>query len=289
VWSALVHLLPGERSDDEAAAAAERLSGDLALMEREGKYMKYVNTVCAILAHRVRHPSRTAVEARLWRQLIVVANVFGIKLTETEKYGPALEMLRKAEELIADDEAMPSAIRKELTAFVADAFSFFYFRRGKYQAAVQQSNKALRLHTGLGQWDHVAKCHLHAAVIQSKQRKHDGAIATNNQVLQMVDDERLETGGASAQKICLVAVCYHNLAVERLAQHDPQQACVASQNARRLARLSLSYSNRYLKHFETTHAAALAALQNTKAVKQAMATNPEHAELLRQLSEDLYT
>ena len=46
---------------------------------------------------------------------------------------------------------------------------------------------------------------------------------------------------------------YHNLAVAQLALENFQQACVSSQNARRLARLSLSYSNRWMLRFDATH------------------------------------
>ena len=38
------------------------------------------------------------------------------------------------------------------------------------------------------------------------------------------------------------------------------EACMSSQNARRLARLCLSYSNRWLRSFEGTHKLALAEL-----------------------------
>lgn len=36
----------------------------------------------------------------------------------------------------------------------------------------------------------------------------------------MVDEERLELGGASAQKLCMIAVCYHNIAVELMVMHQ---------------------------------------------------------------------
>ncbi|CAE7726232.1 unnamed protein product [Symbiodinium sp. KB8] len=170
-----------------------------------------------------------------------------------------------------------------------DSYAFYYFRRGKYQAALQCAHKALRTHTSLQQWDHVAKCHLHTAVILSKLRKHAEAIRCLGHVLQLVDEERLETGGASAQKICMVAVCYHNVAVEHLALHQPQEACVDSQNARRLARLSLSYSNRYLRHFETTHAAALEALSLSKPVKSVLKdAEVDQKQTVKRLAEDLF-
>jgi hypothetical protein len=37
-----------------------------------------------------------------------------------------------------------------------------------------------------------------------------------SQVLQMVDEGKLEDGGPSAEKVCMVAVCYHNSAVDHI-------------------------------------------------------------------------
>ena len=39
---------------------------------------------------------------------------------------------------------------------------------------------------------------------------------THDQVLTMVETGQLEVGGTQPQKLCLVAVCYHNIAVEQL-------------------------------------------------------------------------
>ena len=76
-----------------------------------------------------------------------------------------------------------------------------------------------------------------------------------------VDAGKLEVGGASPQKLSMIAVAFHNLAVEHLLIGHDGEAAVAAQNARRLARLCLSYSNRWLKRFEGTHELALAKLQ----------------------------
>lgn len=48
------------------------------------------------------------------------------------------------------------------------------------------------------------------------------------------------------------------LQVEQLILRHAGQACMSSQNARRLARFCLSYSNRWLHSFEGTHKLALA-------------------------------
>ena len=65
-------------------------------------------------------------------------------------------------------------------------------------------------------------------------------------------------------------------------------ACLASQNARRLAKLSLSYSNRWLRHFDATHEAALIALSAQKQVRQTLQTK-EQADLFHNLSSNLYS
>jgi hypothetical protein len=57
-----------------------------------------------------------------------------------------------------------------------------------------------------------------------------------------------------------------------LIPHQAQEACVASQNARRLARLCLAYSNRYMRYFENTHSVALEVLNSTKEVRDTFTT-----------------
>lgn len=63
---------------------------------------------------------------------------------------------------------------------------------------------------------------------------------------------------------------------------------MASQNARRLARLSLSYSNRYLRHFEATHRSCLAALHHTLEIRSKV-KGKDKKELFKNLTETFYT
>ena len=75
----------------------------------------------------------------------------------------------------------------------------------------------------------------------------------------MVQDGQLEMGGQHPQKLCLVAVTYNNIAVEQIALGHVDRAANSSQNARRLARLCLSYSVRFLRKIEACHEFALSA------------------------------
>ena len=105
------------------------------------------------------------------------------------------------------------------------------------------------------------------------------------QVLAMVDEGSLEVGSNNSQQLLLVSVAYHNIAVEQLILRHVSEACVSSQNARRLARLCLSYSNRYLPNFEATHVAALKELASSVRHKH----NESEAEIFQKLAKGLYS
>lgn len=57
---------------------------------------------------------------------------------------------------------------------------------------------------------------------------------------------------ATSEELCIVAVGYHNLAVIQLKLEASDLACKSILNARKIARLCLSYSNRWLSRFQWT-------------------------------------
>lgn len=78
------------------------------------------------------------------------------------------------------------------------------------------------------------------------------------------------------------------------------EACVSSQNGRRLARLCLSYSNRWLHSFEGTHKLALAEFarvlppaeedaENNKGRRKDGQGATEQREMLKRLTEQLFS
>ena len=83
-------------------------------------------------------------------------------------------------------------------------------------------------------------------------------------------------------------MCYHNIAVQNLFLERYDEACVASQNCRRLARISLSYSNRWLPQFDATHRMALTALSESRAIREQF-SGKEQAHLFHQLAGQLFT
>ena len=94
---------------------------------------------------------------------------------------------------------------------------------------------------------------MHSACILAKLGRRAEAVRCLGQVLELVETGALDAGGAAPHKLCLVAVAHHNVAVEQGNLQHLEEAVVSAQNARRLARLCLSYSNRWLDDFERTH------------------------------------
>ena len=102
---------------------------------------------------------------------------------------------------------------------------------------------------GLAQdWSHVAKCHLHSACVLSRLQRKDEAIRCNAQVLALVESGRLEVGGSAPQKLCLVAVCYHNIAVEQLHLRLIAEACVSAQARQQPRNPSTAHTHTHSVH-----------------------------------------
>jgi len=95
-------------------------------------------------------------------------------------------------------------------------------------------------------------------------------------VISNMESGKLESSTTSqAERLCMVAVAYHNIAALEIQLENFQQACIASQNARRLARLCLSFSNRWLKQFDATHRNALVAMISAREMREVFSSNEE--------------
>ena len=170
----------------------------------------------------------------------------------------------------------------------ADTFAYYYYRRGRWQAAVDATVKAYRAHKALAQWDHVAKCRMHTAMLLSKRRRHLDAIKMLKGVTKMLEQGKLEVGGVNAMKLCLMTLLYHNLAVEYVLVNEIQQAVSASQASRRLANLCVSYASKYRTHMEATHKEILGRLLRTDQIKGAI-DGMEHKAAFAALSKDYFS
>lgn len=104
--------------------------------------------------------------------------------------------------------------------------------------------------------------------------------------LAMLEDGRLSWATASPKQLCLIAIAYHNLAVIQLKMQVPDLACKSSQNARKIAKLCLSYSNRWLDVFQWTHRVAMEDIKFILTTKTDL--DPSHLKVMKGLVDELY-
>ncbi|KAE9350765.1 hypothetical protein PF008_g6278 [Phytophthora fragariae] len=269
VWCALAdgfsqlrpqHAVAGRSSSNSTAASVcdHRLCDEVRQLETKKKFAQCITTLESLLVALVRARGVDELETKLWKQLVVTCNAFASRCIDYNKFPAGLQLMKQAEHLIDNSILVDSTMRMELLAYLYDTYAHYYYKRRKPHAGLQYILKAHEIHSRQSSWSHLAKCRLHIANLLSSQIKHAEAMKYMASILEMIEENKLEenadggAGGGSALKLCLAAVCYNNLAVEQLHMRDFEAASVSSANAQRLAKLCLSYSNRWLSQFQAT-------------------------------------
>ena len=225
----------------------------------------------------------------MWGQLILTANALGILCVERKRADLGLEILAKAEKWCNRNDILSSKQqRNTLRAHVQDSIAFYFYKKGKSMSATSYTNLALEVHEHDGNVEAVGVSLLHLAAIQTQQGNFKGAHKTLYQFLTMVEDGRLSFEEATPKQLCLVAVAYHNLAVVQLKLLVPDLACKSSQNARKIARLCLSYSNRWMHVFQWTHDLALEDVRFQLTLKPGIPLTAKQLEVIKTLTMDMY-
>ena len=136
------------------------------------------------------HSNRTNKGAKKKRASCFKKNYLGFficrclfRCVDAKNFGAALTLTTKASELTENGEVFDRRASAELKAFVHDSFAYFYFKRGKHEAALHYAAKAMKVHAAMKDWAHVAKVHLHSACILAKLSRKDEAIRCNAQVI----------------------------------------------------------------------------------------------------------
>lgn len=261
VWCALAdglsQLQPQHSMAESLSVCDHRLCEEVRQLETKKKFTQCITTLESLLIALVRARGVDELETKLWKQLVVTCNAFASRCIDYQKFPTGLQLMKQAEHLIDNSILVDNTTRTELLAYLYDTYAHYYYKRRKPHAGLQYMMKAHEIHSRQSSWSHLAKCRLHIANLLSFQMKHVEAMRYMASILEMIEENKLEEtseagGGGSAQKLCLAAVCYNNLAVEQLHMREFEAASVSSSNAQRLAKLCLSYSNRWLAQFQAT-------------------------------------
>eukprot|EP00644_Phytophthora_capsici_P005405 jgi/Phyca11/97040/e_gw1.1.1246.1 len=260
VWCALADgfsQFNSEKTTGSVSLCDHRLCEEVRQLEAKKKFVQCISTLESLLIALVRSRGVDELETKLWKQLVVTCNAFASRCIDYHKFPAGLKLMKQAEHLIDNSILVDNFTRMELLAYLYDTYAHYYYKRRKPDAGLQYITKAHEIHSRQSSWSHLAKCRLHIANLLSFQKKHHEAMRYMASILEMIEKNKLQensegVGGASAQKLCLAAVCYNNLAVEQLHMREFEAASVSSANAQRLAKLCLSYSNRWLSQFQAT-------------------------------------
>ena len=141
----------------------------------------------------------------------------------------------------------------------------------------------MKVHLQRKDWQSVSICHLHTAYVLGRLSKHDEAIRCMGQILSLVNDGSLVMNSESLKLVLLIAVTFHNIAVQQIILGYTGEACISSQNARRLSRMCLTLSNRYIPTLESTHKRALRDLTTLSKHRNSTKNKKEFSSLMRQL------
>jgi hypothetical protein len=246
-----------------------------------------------IAAHE-QHEEKMAAELSddelisLWGQLILCANAFGILCVEKKAYDVALEILNKAEKWSRRHDILPKKVRCDLTPHILDAMALYFYKRGKLMSAMSYTKMALKDHEELENIDFVCIGKLHQSAILTLNGDFKDAHKLLFEVLAMVEDGRLSMEEATPRQLCLVSIAYHNLAVVQMKLLVPDLAAKNSQNARKIARLCLSFSNRWMQVFEWTHEVAMEDIKFQLTHKPAVPLNTKQLTIIKELTTTMY-
>lgn len=226
-----------------------------------------------------------------WKQLILTTVAIGIMCIERKQYDKGMKYFIKADEYSQNDDLIPVKIeRKEYRALVKDAMSYYFFKREKFIAALAYSSQALEVFEIRGtNLEGIATCLLHIASTYCQMGKFKDSHKVLFQFLAMVENGRLALEDATPKQLCLVAVGYHNLAVVQLKLAMPDLACKSSQNARKIARLCLAYSNRWIDIFQYTHEIAVSDMKYELQSLTIDQITPEQMLIIKELAEALFS
>eukprot|EP01031_Cornospumella_fuschlensis_P029422 gene29422-35514_t len=225
----------------------------------------------------------------LFQQLIFTTLAIVVVCIEKNMFEIAISFLNRAEQFCANKEVLErGSVRKFFKAHVCNAMAYYFYKRKKLLAAQEYVNRAMETFEVVQDFEGVGTCLLHLGAIFTNLTKFKEAHKIMYQFLAMVESGRLSTLNASPKQLCMVSVAYHNLAVVQLKMDTSDLACKSSQNARKIARLCLSHSNRYIETFQFTHKVAISDMKYDLSTRDCDDYTQEQLQVIKELSEALF-
>lgn len=178
-------------------------------------------------------------DQRDFQQIVLSCNKDGMDLLRNGQYKQAFEQLKYAESLLISRQGEDEPTN--LMAVMCNNLGCYYKKVGKLHAALSYLRKALKIEVSLHTDDvTVAGTHLNICAILSKLDKHDKAVQHAACALDLINGRVASTGDAVTQdEYSVLAIAYHNVAVERDYMHQWDEAAAAYQQGHLIAKRCL--------------------------------------------------
>jgi len=173
-----------------------------------------------------------------FQQIVLGCNKEGMDFLRKGQFKQAFEQLKYAEAvLVSSQQDEPT----NLLAMTCNNLGCYYKKVGKLHAALSYLRKALKIEISLQTDDvTVAGTHLNICAILSKLEKHDKAVQHALCALELITNRVSSVQGSVSQDdYSVLAIAYHNVAVERDYLHQWDEAADAYMQGHEVAKKCL--------------------------------------------------
>lgn len=174
-----------------------------------------------------------------FENLVLACNKEGMDYLRKAQYKEAFEQLKYAEAILVARQGEDE--RSNLLAVTCNNLGCYYKKVNKLHAALSYLRKALKIEVSLQTDDvTVAGTHLNICAILSKLDKHDRAVQHALCALELISARVSAVGNSATQdEYSVLAIAYHNVAVERDYLHDWEAAAQAYKQGHQIAKQCL--------------------------------------------------
>ena len=204
-----------EDEDNAELLALYRIDETSTKLQQEGKYLEALECMERGLVLR-QHFFGTESD-HVWdacKTIGEMCNLLAMTYLQQEDFPMVLELLKKAEILTERDQKGRAVTYNNLACY--------YRRQGKLHNSLTYLQKALKIEQGLEDVANRADTHLNLCAVLSQVGRHAGALEHAQSALILLQEELFpgplmaETKvTASADRIAVLAIAYHNIGVEQ--------------------------------------------------------------------------
>jgi len=191
-----------------------------AMLKKKGmaaEALKYQERAMTLTSELHGNESRASWEAR--KGVAEMSNKLALEALNDGQMAQSYQLLTRAEQLTAGKTPAPQSDRLRLRALTMKNLGCYYKKKGQLKMALKCLKKAVKLETRLVDPVNPADTHLNICAILSLMGKHMEALEHAEESLILLQDELAITnpsqGNPPKDRVAVMAICYHNIAVEQ--------------------------------------------------------------------------